>query len=193
MSNRLAPLLVLLLIAAPVSAKVKVEFDPTVDFDSYRTFAWLKTPTTSLWEDYPDIHRQIVKTMDYLLITGELTEADDEPDLYWTYHARTNSELRLDTNQLGYAYGAGWIWNPGWGGNPGAVPMTGHLRTFKQGTLVVDLIDARSNELIWRGSAEGKLPYDREVLKRKIDTMLRKMARMFQKEYRKQQKKNAKQ
>jgi hypothetical protein len=177
------PLLLLALLpASPLAAKVRVDYDRNADFESYRTYAWKATPDTSLDEDYPDIHARIVKGVEYYLTEGDLIEDEENPDLWVTYHARTTSDLRVDTTQMGYMYGAGWAWDPYWGG-PGAIPMVGHARTYKRGTFVLDLVDAHTGEIVWRGTAEGQLKSDRDKLKRSIDAVLRKMVRKWRKMY----------
>ena len=32
------------------------------------------------------------------------------------------------------------------------------VRTYKEGTLVIDIIDSSSYKIVWRGVAEGRLP-----------------------------------
>jgi len=177
------PLLLLALLPAPVeAAKIRVDYDRNADFGAYHTYAWKPTPDTSLQEGYPDIHARIVKGVEYYLTEADLIEDDEDPDLWVTYHARTTSDLRFDTTQMGYMYGAGWAWDPYWGGG-GAIPMVGYARTYRQGTFIVDLIDAHTEEIVWRGTAEGQLKDDREKLKRSIDGVLRKMVNKWRKMY----------
>ena len=175
-------LLVLLFLAVPVHGKVRVEFDETVDFSTYETFAWKITPSTSLDEDAPDIHIRIVRGLEHYLREG-LEEVEEDPDLWVTYHARTHTDLRVDTTQMGYMYGNGWFWDPNWGGGYGSNPSVAHARTYKKGTLVVDIIDASNDEIVWRGISEGKLSENRDKVKRNIDNIIHRMVRKFEKKY----------
>jgi hypothetical protein len=48
-------------------------------------------------------------------------------------------------------FGGGWRWGGGFG------DATTSVDTYKVGTLVVDMFDAHTKKLIWRGSASGTL------------------------------------
>ena len=37
------------------------------------------------------------------------------------------------------------------------------VRTYKEGTVVLDIIDTRSSKIIWRGIAEGRLKEDMSI------------------------------
>ncbi len=52
-----------------------------------------------------------------------------------------------------YGMGPGWGWGWGWG------PSTVEYNTYvtKEGTLVVELADAKNHQLLWRGSATSAL------------------------------------
>jgi hypothetical protein len=61
------------------------------------------------------------------------------------YHTGTQDRQQYDT----YGYGAGSWWGGYWGGGM----TTTTVRTYTEGTLILDVIDGERNELIWRGSA----------------------------------------
>lgn len=172
-------LLLLALTATPSGAKVRVDFDAEADFSSYETFQWKRSPRT-LDEEWPLIHSQIVRIVEAQLDKAGLREVDADPDLYVIYHAGKSSSLVVDTNQVGYDMGPAWHWDPYWN------PWTGsaHLRSYKEGTLVIDLVDARQDRIIWRGTTEGMIPADRDALGRKIEVGVEKMVRKFRKQYR---------
>jgi hypothetical protein len=49
--------------------------------------------------------------------------------------------------------GFGWGWNPYWGMGMGYTNVT----TTPEGTLFIDLIDAKTKELVWQGEGSGYL------------------------------------
>jgi hypothetical protein len=57
----------------------------------------------------------------------------------------------VDTTHYGYGYGAGWYWR----GYGGISSSTSRVRTYKEGTLIVDIYRAAEKELIWRGTVTG--------------------------------------
>jgi hypothetical protein len=87
----------------------------------------------------------------YVAVDGELaakgfTRTDaDGADFLMAYHTGTQDRQQYDT----YGYGAGSWWGGYWGGGM----TTTTVRTYTEGTLILDVIDGERNELIWRGSA----------------------------------------
>lgn len=139
------------LAAVPCAAqKVYVDYDAYADFDSYKSFAWVDTDLTSLKEDYPELDSMIKNNIEYYLVKRGMVENTEDPDVYVTYHGSAKSQTQFMTSTFGYAYGAGWTWGPYWG--PQMVSGTMDT-TFKKGTLIVDMWDARKKEALFRGTA----------------------------------------
>jgi hypothetical protein len=65
----------------------------------------------------------------------------------------TKNQQALNTFYDGF--GGGWGWRRFGGGGFGEATTT--TDTYKVGTLVVDLFDANSKKLVWRGSASDTL------------------------------------
>ena len=99
---------------------------------------------------------------------------------------------------FGYPYGGfgypGYGWRPGFGvgfysvGGPGGYPYRGYgypisasASGYAPGTLAIDVTDRRSDELVWRGWAEGALfePVPPEQLADFIDEVVEKIMRNF--------------
>lgn len=135
--------------AAPVAhaQTVKADYDKRADFSKYKTFAFRKgtdAPT-------PFAQERIVNAISTQLKTRGLTESET-PDLLVYTHVQISSEKRVDTT--GYGYGG----YPGWGGWGGGFATTSATVTdIPIGTLVTDVVDAKSNELVWRGIATDTL------------------------------------
>jgi len=69
-------------------------------------------------------------------------------------------EVRLHTTTMGYGYGPGFYRDPYWGRGLGMSSSTTQVDTFTKGTLVVDAWDARTKQLVWRGTVESVVPGD---------------------------------
>ena len=68
----------------------------------------------------------------------------------------TKEREKVDVNNFstGWGYGWGYGWNPYlWGGRT-------YVSTSIEGTLYIDLIDAKNKELIWQGMGTGYLTHD---------------------------------
>ena len=148
--NIFAVVVAVVLIAAPCAAqKVYVDYDSHADFESFKTFAWVDTDTTSLKMDYPEVDGMIKNNIMYYLVKRGLRENNEDPDLRVTYHASTQNQTQLMTSTFGYNYGAGWTWGPYWG----PMMVSGSMTTdFKKGTMIIDIWDARKKEAVFRGT-----------------------------------------
>jgi hypothetical protein len=87
------------------------------------------------------------------------------PDVVVHYHAHVSERLDVDQIDRGNGYCATADCQP-------------RISRYEAGTLVVDVVDAASNVLIWRGWAQGSLDGvlgDRNRLRRRIDDSVRQM------------------
>ena len=146
----------------------------SADFEQYRTFDW--GPADALPTADPRLDRDPF-FQDHLqgaLEKGVAQKGFERvsagtPDLLIHYHA--NISRRIDINRLdserGYCYGDDC-----------------QVRTVEveAGTLVVDVVDARTNRLVWRGWAQHSvqdLLNDRDTMERKItDAVTRMLAQL---------------
>jgi len=183
MKRRIVSTLALILFATPVLAqKIYIDYDKNADFGSFKTFAWAETAETSLEDISPFMHSRIVNAIQYYITEGGLIEDDSDPDLFVTYHTDSKNEVRINTDSFGYGYGGGYYRNPYWGGYGGYGGMgstTTTVTEFTRGTLIVDIWDARSKELVWRGAAEAVITEKPDAQAKQIDKMLAKMVKKW--------------
>jgi len=179
----------LLLVAGPILAnEIYIDFDKAYDFDKPKTFAWTDTPGTAVEVENPLLHSRIVNALEHYLTQGGLIEVSENPDVYVTYHASTEQETRLDTTHFGYGYPGDWGWGGygyghgygGWGG--GMSTSTTTVTTYEVGTLVVDVWDAYTKELIWRGTATEIMVSDKpDKMAKRINNALEDMVKKSRK------------
>ncbi|GAB4028535.1 hypothetical protein GCM10028809_16620 [Spirosoma gilvum] len=89
-----------------------------------------------------------------------LTENTSQPDLIIGYHFFVENKTRTVANPTTPFYGPymGWGrwgyrgWGPGWWGWGGTQYTQ---EKYQAGTLVVDMVDARTHQLVWRGSVQN--------------------------------------
>lgn len=191
--------LVIMLTGTAYAQTVDVDYDSNYDYESknIKTFAWVKSSGTSVEAADPLLHSRIVNGIEYYLTLSGLTEVDESanPDLHVTYHASTKEEVQLNTTSMGYGYPGGWAYGGGFYGGAygmGGIGMgtsTTSVSTYQMGTLVVDVWDARTDKLVWRGMASNiAVSQDPDKMQKKIDRSLKKMVD----KWKKIKKKNAK-
>ncbi|NER14923.1 DUF4136 domain-containing protein [Leptobacterium flavescens] len=152
------PLLLLLLVAAFVSSCVSVrvvsDYDKKATFGQYKSFAFFK-PGIDKAEISDIDKKRILRAINNELVDKGFAKSDD-PDLLISIFTKENQ--RVDVyNRFGYGYGFGFgygFYNPYWGFGPG---FYNNVSTRVEGSLYIDIIDARTKELIWQGKGTGFL------------------------------------
>ena len=87
----------------------------------------------------------------------------------------TRDQKTLDTFYDGF--GGGWGWRRFGGGGFGEATTTSD--TYKVGTVVIDLFDARTKQLIWRGAASDTLSDNSDKNIKNLDEGVDKMFNHF--------------
>ncbi|RDV11539.1 DUF4136 domain-containing protein [Pontibacter diazotrophicus] len=146
-------------------ADVQYVYDPTVNYRKYRTFGWYRAevPTPVAGGSGPAFST-LVDDRVKGAVASELVKqgldlvVDGTPDLLVAY------DIAVDTAQLvtqdsnlppsyGYAYWYGYRYRYSYAG----VPNYMDIRRYNIGTLVIDLIDPNTNELVWRGWVDSEI------------------------------------
>src|SRR5262245_48739599 len=138
-----------LLGAAAFAQDVKVDFDKDADFSKIKTFA-VKIGTS--WNN-PISEKRVMDEITQSLMEKGWTKADaDKADAMVVLHGATAKQRTLNTFYSGGYGGYGWR---GWGGGMGTATTT--ESEYLVGTLVVDIFDAKSKQLMFRGTAQGEI------------------------------------
>lgn len=133
----------LMLVAVSVfGSSVRTDYDKNFNFGNLKTFAFqeqrrgnrdtLKTDTLTA--------TRIQNSLTAQLEENGFNSDSDNPDFKVAYYA--SSKEKLDIDSFGYGYPRRWRW--GFGGDM-------WTRYYTEGSIIVDIIDPKSNQLIWRG------------------------------------------
>jgi hypothetical protein len=155
-------LLPLLLLAGCASLRVRTEYDPAAapDMASYRTYAWYGASGPAEEEAAQGgsgtpggpLLRGVLRSevQSQLEQRGFRPAAPGEsPDFRVAWHGSISPEVQVVPLGSPYPWGP-WV-DPWYVGGMGA----GATTTSEQGRLVLDVVDARTGKLAWRGTAEG--------------------------------------
>jgi hypothetical protein len=160
---------VLLLTAtASLAQQVKTDYDRDSDFGHYRTYSWEKVQTQGqLWVD------RIKEAVNSALAAKGWTQVESGGDVAVVAIETTQKEQTLNT--FYDSFGGGWRWREfgGFGDS------TTTVDTYRVGTLVVDLFDAGTKKLIWRGSASDTLSDKSDKNIKTLDKAVQKMFDRF--------------
>jgi hypothetical protein len=129
---------------------VKVDFDKDANFGALKTFN-VKVATS--WGNPLGEKRVVGEITQALTEKGWTPAADGAADALVVLHGATEKQKSLNTFYSG-GYG-GYGWRGGWGGGMGTATTT--VDEYTVGTLVVDIFDAKSKALVYRGTATDEL------------------------------------
>jgi len=164
-----AILLTVFLVPAVASARVSVDYDQTTNFSQYETYSWSQVEASEI----PPAEQRIRAAVAAQLSAKGLTRAEEGGDLEVVVHTELSRELRVQTYEP-YPYGwhrRAWrryTWDP--------VTVV-EVSEGTVGLLTVDLIDAESEEIVWRGTASG---VPRAKVEKNTKKIAKVTARMFE-------------
>ncbi|HJP29089.1 MAG TPA: DUF4136 domain-containing protein [Candidatus Latescibacteria bacterium] len=120
---------------------VQHDFDPDVDFSRYQTFAWL--PRTAEQSGThgnlsgPFVEKRIRKSLAEGLARSGLRYTPESADVLVAYQLHYERKQEVQVGAYGHIR------------TPYARAID--VRKYREGTLIVDLVDPLTEQLIWRG------------------------------------------
>ncbi len=170
--------------ALALGGNVKTDYDHGVSFTQYHTYSWGKVQTSDPF--YVDRVKQAVDKQ--LQAKGwRLTPGSGSVKIFATDNTHTQKEVQTMYDNLGSdwggGWGGGWGWDGwGWGGmaDPGGfVDATTNTTDQKVGKLVIDLFEANSKKLLWRGLATEDLSTNANKNTKSLDGDINRMFKDF--------------
>ncbi|PMG50062.1 DUF4136 domain-containing protein [Shewanella sp. 10N.286.52.B9] len=140
-----------LALSACSTLKTNTDFDPAVSFDQYKTYSWVEKKNQDASYHLDGLMDQRVRdAVNNELGQKGLTKADiTEADLLVNYLTKVDKKINVDTFNTSFGYYP-YYGRRGWGGAGMNTQTT--VREYEVGTLIVDLIDNKTGNLVWRGS-----------------------------------------
>jgi hypothetical protein len=149
--------------------QVKTDYDRGANFGQYKTYSWAQVKT----KEALDVDR-IKTAVNAALAAKGWTQVDSGGDVSIVAMEITRNQQTLNTFYDGF--GGGWGWRRFGGGFGEATTTT---ETYKVGTLVVDLFDAKTKQLIWRGTSSDTLSNNSDKNIKNLDKGADKMFKHF--------------
>jgi hypothetical protein len=148
------PVLLLFALGSCCSVRVAADYDKNVDFTPYKTYAFYKNGIDKV--EISDLDKKrILRSIDEVMSAKGFTKSEN-PDLLVNIFTKAREQVSVNQFNTGWGYGWGYGWNPYlWGGQT-------YVSTNTEGTLYIDLIDAKKKEMIWQGEGVGYLTQNTE-------------------------------
>src|SRR2546430_5356261 len=163
---------------------VRTALSPDASLHGLRTFRVQATPQPKLAGATSSTNDpMLVSSISNRALRADLTQefaglgyvaSDSNPDFCVAYYASTNQKLDLTYWDYGYAWRPHWWsgwgrrWGRGWGGDWGIQRPT--VTQYTEGTVIVDVIDPKTKDLLWRGQgvaavSDDEAQYEQELKK----------------------------
>lgn len=138
---------VLLLVnCSPV--RIQYDFDARARFGAFKSFDWVAAPKRAkdaVKVDNPIMERRVKGAIERELVAkGFRLETAADPDFLVAYYP----VFRDRTFRTAHHFG-GWGWHPGM--------MVSRQHHYTEGTIVVEILDFKTRQVVWHGAAVGAL------------------------------------
>ncbi|MBC8184131.1 DUF4136 domain-containing protein [candidate division KSB1 bacterium] len=156
------------------SMKVVVDYDDQINFSKYRTFNFVspkkvakkKAKNPAVIKD-PLLIKKAAREISAVLTEAgfQKSESPRQADFLIAFYAtaRNKAQISPPSYHIG-RYGRRWV-------------RPGHVYHYKQGTLIIDIVDRQKKELVWRGVGSGAL--DRSDPKKNLLEAVEKILKEF--------------
>lgn len=147
MKIKFLPFLLLFVLASCSSVRVNADYDTKANFGNYKSFAYFKAGIDKA--EISDLDKKrILYAIDETMATKGFTKSEN-PDVLISIFTKESERVDVYNNA-----GFGW----GWGGPFGGFGLGfSNVYTTPEGTLFIDILDAKTKELVWQGQGTGYL------------------------------------
>ena len=168
-------LVILLLLLGTISVraqKVSVGADPAVDVTKYKTYTWSNPASAN-----PIANQTVVSAVDTELAAKGLKKVDTDPELTVVVFGSSVSDVHVSNPS----------WAPSLNSIATGVAVGSQSWLVTKGTLVVDLLDTKTKNSVWRGQATDTLDRgptgdkvkDAKTVEKPIRNAVKKMFKQF--------------
>ena len=173
MKNFFSSVVILVCTVMACAQKVEVGADRTVNIAKYKTYSWATGSSTA----NPLIQQTIVDAVDRAMVLKGMTKVALNADINLVVFAATESDLHISYPS----------WHPGLNSIATGIGGASQQWPVTKGTLVVDMLDAKTKNSIWRGTATdtlehgptGNMQKDAKSVEKKIKKAVEKMFKKF--------------
>jgi hypothetical protein len=150
-----------------LAADVKTDYSHSADFGQYHSYSWLKVDAGDpLWVD------RIQRAIDSEFTQKGWMRVPSGGDAGVSAFGSTHNQQTLQTFYDGF--GGGWRWR---GFGPDVATTT--VENTPVGTLVVDIFDGHTKQLIWRGTSQKTLSDKPDKNEKKLEGSVTDMFKHF--------------
>lgn len=153
--NILLPVLAAAMIASCTpSLNIRSDYDHSVDFTGYKTYSLYNLRTKG---DVNSLNAdRIVKYIRAEMAKKGYQENLNNPDIMINAVSVLKNKQGIAASATSYGYGGSY--RPyGYWGRPSTGYATVQTYDYKDGSLIIDIVDAKTKKLVWQGSANAEI------------------------------------
>lgn len=131
---------------------VRTQSSPELNLQKYQTFGFVERPDTDK-SGYTTLTTRFLKEAVAREMVARGYSRSEQPDLLVNFTTGSKDKVEGD----GWPdVGLGWgRWSRGWGW--GGMWGSRDIRTVTEGSLTIDVVDQQHKELVWSGTAKGRV------------------------------------
>ena len=149
--------IILLVCISCNTVRVVSDYDKATNFDNYTSFAFFKPGIDKAKISDLDKKRILRAIQRNLMAKG--MNKNSNPDILVSIFTKENQRVDIYQNNFGNQ----WGWDPYW---RGSFNNAGNVSLNTEGSLFIDLIDAKTKELVWQGVGKSGLYNGNDIEKR---------------------------
>jgi len=133
---------------------VNSDYDRSANFTKYKTFSFYKLNLSGIAVNELNQTR-IINAIKAEMVKKGFTEVNENPDLL----VNATTVIQVEKQYNANSYGMGGAYRPyRWGGGYGGMSSTTvTVQNYTEGSLVVDVLEASSNTLLWTATGSKEI------------------------------------
>ena len=164
----------LVLPAMAIAQDVKIDYDKAFNFSPVKTYS-IKIGTP--WGNDLSQRRVLTEFEETITAQGWKKAAEGQADIQVLLHGASQTKRNASTFYSGMGGGYGGYGYRGFGG--GTATASTVVNEYTVGTLVVDMFDSKTKNLVFRGTAEDEISDNPEKNEKKLEKASAKMFKNF--------------
>jgi hypothetical protein len=143
--NTLLFILVVGLAACNPTLQVSYDRDKSINIDDYKTYGWLDVKAIENRNNDPRYYNELTDKRIKAAVDKEMagkgySSVQAKPAMEMHYHIIVENKTTVISEPMGITYGDYWA------------RKISTSYPYREGTLIIDIMDAKTNQLVWRGS-----------------------------------------
>lgn len=138
--------------------EIRTDYDESADFSRYVTFAFMERAERSEPRSYDTLDdRRVIAAVSRELEVRGYRRVEEHPDLLVNFAVSTQDVQEVQRVPSSFIPPPWYGWRGGYYYPWPHYSYETYIDSYQRGTLYIDLVDAERRQLVWEGSAAGRV------------------------------------